>query len=191
MTYFGLVAVACYFIHIFVGKAYFPHYDPKRQAVSELTARYSPSRKKAVLFADLYGLFSTLFSIFFLITVFDQSFGIALRLAAIFLIGMCFISFIGYRLFPLTKSHNRMHLVVTAFVVALTILALIFFMIGFIHIHVALFGVTLFVMLLLLIGAMLTNLLPTQYFGIAERINAYSTVLYIAILAVWSHWLFI
>jgi hypothetical protein len=37
----------------------------------------------------------------------------------------------------------------------------------------------------LFIGSMLMKILPKKYFGLAERINVYSIVVYIGILSCW------
>jgi hypothetical protein len=34
-------------------------------------------------------------------------------------------------------------------------------------------------------GAMLINILPKEYFGLAERINVYSIIIYTGILSLW------
>jgi hypothetical protein len=41
--------------------------------------------------------------------------------------------------------------------------------------------------LLLLAGSMLMNILPKEYFGIAERINVYSIVIFTGILSLWMY----
>jgi hypothetical protein len=40
---------------------------------------------------------------------------------------------------------------------------------------------------LVIIGAMLINLLPKEYFGIAERINVYSIVIFTGVMAIWKY----
>jgi ABC-type multidrug transport system permease subunit len=80
-----------------------------------------------------------------------------------------------------------MHLIVTALVVLFTIVSLKLFAIGFLRTkeHKWLGVISLVTLLLLMIGAMLINLLPKEYFGVAERVNVYSIVMFTGVLAFW------
>jgi hypothetical membrane protein len=52
---------------------------------------------------------------------------------------------------------------------------------------ISFFGYTLGTLLLLMTGAMLINLLPKEYFGVAERINVYSIIIFTGILSLWMN----
>jgi hypothetical protein len=103
------------------------------------------------------------------------------------------ISFFGYTFFPLSKTgyantfQDKMNIIVTALVILLTIVSLILFAIGFLwtNEHKRLGAISLGTLLLLIIGAMLINLLPKEYFGVAERVNIYSIVMFTGVLAMW------
>ena len=108
---------------------------------------------------------------------------------------MTIVSFLGYTFFPLSEAgyagtfQDIMHMAVTVAVVLLTIISLILFMIGFFRTqNIKYLGnVSLCTFLLLLTGAMLLNLFPKELFGIAERINVYSIVIYTGILSFWMY----
>jgi len=108
---------------------------------------------------------------------------------------MTIVSFLGYTFFPLSDAgyagtfQDKMHLAVTIIVVLFTITALIFFIIGFFRTEKLkyLAVISLCTFLLLLAGSILINILPKEYFGIAERINVYSIVIYTGILSFWMY----
>ena len=82
-----------------------------------------------------------------------------------------------------------MHMAVTALVVFFTVVSLILFMIGFLKTRElkCLGIVTLFTFILLLVGAILINVLPNEYFGIAQRTNVFSIVIYTGVLSLWMY----
>jgi hypothetical membrane protein len=189
---FGIISVAFYFLHVILGTMFYPNYNSMAQAVSDLTASSSPSKNIARLFSFLYGLFSVIFAIYFFIT-FKQTINPFITIGALFLCVMTIVSFLGYTFFPLSESgfagslQDKMHMVVTIAVVLCTIVALILFTIGFFKTenlkYLGIISLSTFV--LLFVGAMLMKILPQKYFGIAERINVYSIVVYIGIFSCW------
>ncbi|ULQ59948.1 DUF998 domain-containing protein [Brucepastera parasyntrophica] len=62
ISLFGVLAVISYFLHIFLGRFFYDGYNPLAQAVSDLTADNSPSKKIAVIFSAIYGFCATIFS---------------------------------------------------------------------------------------------------------------------------------
>jgi hypothetical protein len=80
-------------------------------------------------------------------------------------------------------------LAVTIIVVLFTITALILFVIGFFRTEKLkyLAVISLCTFLLLLAGSVFINIFPKEYFGIAERINVYSIVIYTGILSFWMY----
>jgi hypothetical membrane protein len=189
---FGIISVVFYFLHVFLGTLLYPNYNSMAQAVSDLTAANSPSKNIAMIFTFLYGLFSVTFAIYFFI-ILKRTINPFVTFAALFLCVMTIVSFLGYAFFPLSESgfantfQDKMHMVVTIAVVLCTIIALILFTIGFFKTENLKFLaiISLCTFLLLFIGAMLMKMLPQKYFGIAERINVYSIVVYIGILSFW------
>ena len=191
---FGVIGVLFYFLHVLLGTLFYEGYNPMAQAISDLTASNSPSRNIAMIFSMIYGIFTVVFSTNFFV-YFKQKINRCVTFGAGFFCIMTIVSFLGYTFFPLSESgyagtfQDIMHMAVTVAVVLLTIISLILFMIGFFRTqNIKYLGiVSLCTFLLLLTGAMLINILPKEYFGIAERINVYSVVIYTGILSFWMY----
>ena len=190
----GLLSGIFYFLHIIFGNIFYENYNPMAQAISDLTADSSPSKNIARLFSGFYGVFSVIFTIGFFVYFFNKINKIISIGSCIFCI-MTIISFIGYTLFPLSESgyaetnQDKMHMLVTIVVVLFTVTSLVLFIIGFIKtkIYKKPGIISLCTLILLIIGAMLINILPDNYFGIAERINVYSIIIYTSILSIWMY----
>jgi len=191
---FGVIGGLFYFLHVLLGTLFYEGYNPMAQAISDLTASNSPSRNIAMIFSMIYGIFTVVFSTNFFV-YFKQKINRCVTFGAGFFCIMTIVSFLGYTFFPLSESgyagtfQDIMHMAVTVAVVLLTIISLILFMIGFFRTqNIKYLGiVSLCTFLLLLTGAMLINILPKEYFGIAERINVYSVVIYTGILSFWMY----
>lgn len=191
---FGVAGVIFYFLHIFFGTFYYTGYNPMAQAISDLTASNSPSKNIAMPFSLLYGLFTVIFSTYFFV-YFKQKINKFVTFGAGIFCIMNIVSFLGYTFFPLSESgyagtfQDKMHITVTIIVVLLTVIVLVLFVIGFFKTKsIKYLGIiSLCTFLLLLTGAMLINILPKEYFGIAERINVYSIVIYTGILSFWMY----
>ena len=190
----GIIGVIFYFLHVFIGKMFYENYNSMAQAISDLTSLDSPSKNIAMVFSMLYGIFTVIFSIYFFI-YFKQKINKFVTFGAGFFSIMTIVSFLGYTFFPLSEAgyagtfQDKMHIVVTIAVVLFTVIALILFMIGFFRIKnkKIISVISLCTFSLLLIGSILMNNLPKEYFGIAERINVYSIVIYIGILSLWMY----
>jgi hypothetical membrane protein len=191
---FGVIGVFFYFLHVILGTILYGGYNPMAQAISDLTASNSPSKNIARPFSFFYGVFTVIFSTYFFV-YFKQKINKFVTFGAGFFCIMTIVSFFGYTFFPLSESgyagtfQDKMHMVVTIIVVLFTITALILFIIGFFKTeklkYLAIISLCTF--LLLLTGSMLINILPKEYFGIAERINVYSIVIYTGILSFWMY----
>jgi hypothetical membrane protein len=194
LSLFGLFGVLFYFLHIAFGNIFYKGYNPFAQAISDLTASNSPSRNIASIFSFIYGIFSVIFTFWFFI-YFRSRINKLISSGSCFLCMMNVISFFGYLFFPLSEAgfhdtfQDKMHIAVTVFVVVFTIMALIFLGFGFIktgaYKYIGIISLCTF--LLLILGAILLNMVPKEYFGVAERINAYSIVIYTGILSLWMH----
>jgi hypothetical protein len=70
-----------------------------------------------------------------------------------------------------------------------TIIAIILFGIGFLKTkkYKYLGIISLCAFLALMTGAVLLNVLPKEYFGFAERINVFATVIFTGILSLWMY----
>jgi hypothetical membrane protein len=188
----GMLSTVFYFLHVILGEAFYKGYNPLAQAISDLTALNSPSRNIARIFSTLYGICAVTFSIGFF-AYFKNKINKAYTGPSFIFCAMNVISFFGYTFFPLSEAgyantfQDKMHIIVTALVVLLTIVSLILFTIGFLRTneHKRLGFIFLGTLLLLIIGAMLINLLPKEYFGVAERVNIYSIVVFTGVLVMW------
>jgi len=188
----GLIGVIAYFLHIVFGRIYYENYNPFTQAVSDLTADDSPSKNIASIFTRIYGIFTVIFSIGFFLYI-KNKINKFVKYGSIVFCFMTIISFIGYTLFPLSESgyagtfRDKMHILVTILVVVSTIVSITLFIIGFLRTESYKYMgiISLCALLILLTGAMLINIAPKEYFGLAERINVYSVVIYIGILSIW------
>ena len=191
---FGVIGVFFYFLHVILGTLFYEGYNPMAQAISDLTASNSPSRNIAMPFSFFYGISTVIFSTSFFV-YFKQKINRCVTFGTGFFCVMTIVSFSGYTFFPLSESgyagtfQDIMHMAVTVAVVLLMIISLILFMIGFFRTqNIKSLGiVSLCTFLLLLIGAMLLNIFPEELFGIAERINVYSIVIYTGILSFWMY----
>jgi len=194
LSLFGLFALLFYFLHIVFGNIFYKGYNPFAQAISDLTASNSPSRNIASVFSFIYGILSVIFTFWFFI-YFRKKINKIISSGSCFLCIMNVISFLGYSFFPLSEAgfHNafqdKMHVVVTVFVVVFTIIALILLGLGFIktreYKYIGIISLCTF--LLLILGTILLNIVPKEYFGVAERINVYSIVIYTGILSIWMY----
>jgi hypothetical membrane protein len=194
LSLFGFFGSIFYFLHIVFGRLFYKGYNPFIQAISDLTASNSPSKNIASLFSLFYGIFTVLFSTNFFRYYKDKINKFITFGSLIFCI-MTLISFFGYTFFPLSEAgyagtfQDKMHAIVTVFVVVLTIFSMIFFIVGFLKSkkYKYLGIISLCTLLLLFLGTMLINILPKEYFGIAERVNVYSIIIYTDILSIWMY----
>jgi hypothetical membrane protein len=193
IPFIGIFSVILYFLHVILGEIFYEGYNPLAQAISDLTASNSPSKNIARPFSMLYGICAVTFSIGFFAYLKNK----INRLVTVSLFIFCImnaISFFGYTFFPLSESgyagtfQDKMHLIVTVSVVLLTIVSLVLFSIGFFRAkgHKWLGIISISTLLILMAGAMLINLIPKEYFGVAERINVYSIIIYTGILSLWT-----
>jgi len=188
----GIFSVIFYFLHLILGEIFYEGYNPLAQAVSDLTASNSPSKNIARLFSMFYGICAVTFSIGFFAYL-KNKINKPVTVSSFIFCLMNTISFFGYTFFPLSASgyadtfQDKMHIVVTILVVLLTIVSLILFSIGFFKAkgHKWLGIVSICTFLILLAGSMLINIMPKEYFGVAERINVYSIIIYTGILSLW------
>ena len=189
----GVVGAIFYFLHVILGEINYPGYNPLAQAVSDLTAVTAPSMEIASAYSTVYALFTvvacTLLCVFYEGRV-NKVFRLGIYLFAI----MEWTSAIGYTLFSLSGSgyagtfQDIMHMVVTAFVVLLSITSMILITVGCIrskeHKRFGIFTIT--VLGIMALGSIATGVVPLGYFGVAERLSVYSVVVYGAVLSLFT-----
>jgi hypothetical membrane protein len=194
LSLFGLFGVVFYILHIVLGRIFYEGYNPFSQAISDLTALSSPSKNIASPLSFIYGIFTVTFSVGFLV-YFKGKINKIISVGSCAFCFMNVISFFGYTFFPLSEAgyaatfQDKMHMVVTVLVVIFTIVSLVLFSIGFFRAkgHKWLGIVSITTLLALMVGAMLINILPKEYFGLAERVNVYSIIIYTGILSLWMN----
>ncbi|PKK98490.1 MAG: DUF998 domain-containing protein [Tenericutes bacterium HGW-Tenericutes-2] len=189
----GILAVIFYFLHVILGSIHYPGYDFLSQAVSDLTSDSSPSKVIARFFSSLYGILSSLVMIGFLYTFRNEKIKI-LKIGVYLLSTMYITSAVGYALFPLSSNtdinnfQNVMHIVVTIAVVLLTISSLILLAISFKKMNrLIYFILTVLTFAVLMIGSISIGVVPSAYFGLAERFSVFSVVLYLLFISYFNY----
>ncbi len=186
----GLLAVLFYSLHDIVGAMCYPGYNPMSQAVSDLTAVDAPSFAIASGLSSVYGIFSCLCCVLLCVIMREQP--KAIRIGIQLFTAMQFVSAIGYSLFPLSSAgydgsiQSFIHTyVLTVAVVLLSIASLISLTIGGFRYNwrnLALFSIAAF--LFMLAGAIGSNIVPMEYFGLVERFSTYSAVVFVGVLGI-------
>lgn len=191
----GIFAVVAYFLHDMIGAQFYQGYNFLSQAVSDLTASDAPSRIVAGGLSSVYGTFSIIASMAIVLLV-QKKLNKPLRLGIYLFASMNLISNIGYSLFPLSTSgyagtfQDIMHLyVVTMLVVLLSISSLVLIIIGGFkekRRYQSLSYIAAIALVLMMSGAILSNLVNPSIFGLVERFSTYSAVLFTGILGIYG-----
>ena len=181
----AVIAIISYFIHILLGYLYYEGYNPLSQAISDLTAEDSPVKSIARVFSNLYGFFSVCAMILLLLKVKDFKHK-KLKLGVIIFTIMITMSAIGFAFFPLSEAgyagtfKDIMHMVITFFVVILTLISLVLFIIAFKSVYQ---WISIITLTLILLSAILMAFIPNNYFGVLERVSVYSVIFYFGFLS--------
>lgn len=188
----GIISLLSYTAAVIFAPLAYPGYNWMAQAVSDLSADAAPSR---VLWNQLAALYMPCGIVCCTVCCIEvQSFrNKAVRLGIYLFALMNWITAVGYAMFPLPVAgapqgfQGTMHLVVTAFVVLLSIASLILiFAGGFIKKacpSLGLWAAAAFILMLL--GAVGTGVLPASCFGIPERFSVFSAVGFQAVLGIY------
>ena len=189
----GVLAFLFYLLHDIVGAMNYPGYDFMSQAVSDLTATDAPSFVVASGISSVYGMFSLVCCACLCVLVGSlksKTLKIGVYLFAI----MNLVSAVGYSLFPLSGAgydgsvQSFIHVyIVTILVVLLSIVSLILIMVGSFksgHKWIGTFAAIAFA--LMFIGAVGSQSVPKEMFGLVERFSTYSAVTFLAVLGVWG-----
>jgi hypothetical protein len=193
--YAGILGFIAYALHDILGSLLYQGYNPASQAVSDLTALNSPVLNVTQPLSFLYGVMSVLV-MSTVVYVLRKNPSITLKQAIYGFLGMHLISFVGYGLFPLSEAGQPntftdiMHIyAVTIPVVMLSIYALVCFIVfgQKQKEHTQLKYVAGLSLLMMFIGAMLSNLVHPSVFGIFERFSTYSAVLFTAYLGIYTN----
>lgn len=190
---FGVISLLSYIVAVVCTPLAYPGYDWMAQAVSDLSASNAPSKMLWSQLSSLYGICgitSIMMVCVFISGMLNRTIRIGIYLFAI----MNWISYVGYAMFPLSDCgyagtfQDFMHgYVVTVLVVLFSIISLLMIMIGGYREKrfksLAVWATI--ALLLMLMGAVGVGLLPSQYFGIAERFSVFSATGFNAVLGVY------
>lgn len=188
----GVLSIVFYLLHDIIGAINYPGYNWMSQAVSDLTAVDAPSFVIASGFTTVYKILHCVALVLVCILVKDER--KSLRVGIYLYTIMGFVSSIGYALFPLSSAgydgsvQSFIHVyVLTVLVVLLSIVSLTIIAIGSFKSNYKLLGVLACVFLgLMFIGAIGSQIVPNEMFGIIERFSTYSAVIFNGILGIFG-----
>ena len=192
-----------YLLHIALGRLFYADYNPLTQAVSDLAAVDSPARKIALTFFVIYNIFNTIFCITFFM-YFRAKLNRMITWGAA---GFCITavsSLAGFTLFPLSKTNtfftlddightgifqDKIHILTVLIIIVFTMASTVLYIRGFLQTkdyrYMGIISVC--ELVLLVTGTVSLCIAPKAWFGIAERINIYSILIYTGILSWWMY----
>lgn len=187
----GIVSLLSYTAAVIFAPLAYPGYNRMAQAVSDLSAANAPS-------LALWNRLSALYNVCEVVCATVVCIGIQgkktklLRAGVYTFAVMEWVSAVGFRMFPLSDSgfsgafQDKMHIAITAAVVLLSVVSLTVIIIaGAKDKTCRSYGVCAGIALaLMLVGAMGTKLVPTEYFGIIERFSVFAATGFNAALGV-------
>ena len=196
IQWFGLLGVISFLSYVaavvFSPLAY-PGYDWRAQAVSDLSAVAAPSKMLWTQISALYDICGIV-SVTILVLYIQGKLNQCLRVGIYLYVIMNWISSVGYRMFPLVDAENVggfqnfCHLIVTVLVVLLSIASMILIMVGGYRkkqfVSLAVFATM--ALGLMFIGAIGTNIVPKEYFGVVERFSVMSATGFNAVLGIYQ-----
>lgn len=189
----GVISLLSYTVAVVFSPLAYPGYNWMAQAVSDLMAENSPSKMLWNQLSSLYGVCGIVCVM--MVCVFIQGkLNKELRLGINIFAVMYWVSSVGYGLFPLSDSgyagtfQDIMHTyVVTVLVVLLSIISLIFIMVGGFRDKqfksLAIWATA--TLLLMFVGAIGVGVVPKEYFGIAERFSLFAATGFNAVLGIY------
>ena len=191
----GLLALISYAAAVIFSPLAYPGYNWLAQAVSDLSAESAPSRMLWEQLAAFYGVGSVVCATCVAIYVSEERLSTGLFRTGIYLFAATnWVSAVGYKMFPLADAGKEiasfqevMHIVVTAFVVLLSIASLVLLIIsGIRNAEVRGIGTYATIALaMMMIGSIGTGIAPPQVFGIVERFSVFAAVGFNAVLGLY------
>ncbi len=187
----GIVSLLSYTAAVVFSPLSYPGYNWMSQAVSDLSADNAPSKMLWEQLSSLYGvcgMISIMMVCVFIQTKLNKTIRIGIYLFAL----MNWISNVGYSMFPLSGGEETfqdiMHVyVVTVLVVVLSIASLVAIMIGGYrdkrYRSLATWATA--SLLLMFAGAIGTNVVPKEFFGVFERFSVFAATGFNAVLGIY------
>lgn len=191
----GLLSLLSYTAAVIFAPLAYPDYNWMAQAVSDLSASNAPSQMLWQQLSSLYGVCGVV-SITLVCVFIQDKLTKTLRIGIYLFAVMNWISNVGYAMFPLSESGNAgafqdiMHIyVVTVLVVILSIVSLIVIMFGGYrnkqYRSLAVWATI--ALLLMFTGAIGTNIVPREFFGIPERFSVFAATGFNAVLGIYLY----
>ena len=189
----GLVSLISYTFAVVFSPLAYPNYHWMQQAVSDLSAQNAPSR---ILWNQLSSLYEPcgIVSITLVCVFIQKKLSKTTRMGIYLFAFMNWLSCVGYTMFPLSTSGNAgtfqyiMHIyVVTVLVVLLSIVSLVMIGVGSMHLskNRSLSLWAFITLALMFLGAIVTNVVPHEFFGIFERFSVFAVTIFNAILGIY------
>lgn len=188
----GIISLLSYSAAVLVTPLAYPGYNWMEQAVSDLSATKAPSLMLWNQLASLYNLCG-LISIMMVCVFIQKKLNKTIRLGIYLFAMMNWVSAVGYSIFLLIINEsvwnfqNIMHIVVTGMVVLLSISSLVIIMLGGYrnqqYVSIAVWATV--ALLIMVIGAIGTAIVPAEFFGIPERFSVFSATGFNAILGIY------
>lgn len=188
----GIISLLSYSAAVLVTPLAYPGYNWMEQAVSDLSTTKAPSLMLWNQLASLYNLCG-LISIMMVCMFIQKKLNKTIRLGIYLFAMMNWVSAVGYSIFPLIINEsvwnfqNIMHIAVTGMVVLLSISSLVIIMLGGYRNqqYVSLAAWATVALLIMVIGAIGTAIVPAEFFGIPERFSVFSATGFNAILGIY------
>lgn len=192
----GLISLFSYTAAVIFTPSAYPGYNWMAQSVSDLSANNAPSKmlwQQLSALYDVCGIVSIMMVCVFIQGKLNKTIRIGIYLFA----AMNWIANVGYALFPLSDSGNAgafqdiMHIyVITVLVVLLSIISLVVIMIGgYRNGQYRTLAVWATIALLLMFaGALGTNIVPKEFFGIPERFSVFAATGFNAVLGIYLYY---
>lgn len=188
----GVISLLSYTAAVVFAPAAYPGYDWMSQAVSDLSAANAPSKTLWDRLSALYGVCGIV-SITTVCVFIQGKLNKPIRIGIYLFTAMNYISNVGYAVFPLSDSGNAgafqdvIHIyAITPLVVLLSIVSLVFIMVGGYrdknHLYLAVCATI--ALSLMFLGAIGTGIVPKEFFGIPERFSVFAATGFNAILGI-------
>ena len=178
----GVISFLSYASAVVFSPTAYPGYNWMAQAVSDLSAINAPSTILWNQLASLYGVCGVV--CIMAVCIFIQGkLNKPLRIGIYCFAAMNWISYVGYTMFPLLDSgmsgasmQDKMHLIVTIFVVIFSVCSLALIMVGGYrkktYHSLAIWATA--ALLLMCAGSIGVGIVPSEYFGIPERFSVFA-----------------
>lgn len=177
----GVLSLLSYTAAVVFAPLAYTGYDWKSQAVSDLSAANAPSLALWNQLSSFYNVCEVLCAVIVCIGIQGKKTWL-LRGGIYTFAAMEFISAVGYRMFPLSDSgyagafQDKMHIIITAIVVILSIASLLTIIIaGIKNKDCRSYGIcAATALIMMLVGAFGMKIVPSEYFGVVERFSVFA-----------------